>query len=262
MKTTSNEGYKTLRDLATILSLFNSYQIEDRSVSEISKALDMFPSKISRMLGTLEKEGFFEKNPENGKYRLGIRFFELGMIYTSNFPFRKVIRPHLEQMARELNLTSSWAILGKNKIIVVDRIQNLTIDLVTHIMGVNSPVYCTSVGKILLAYLPKNEQEEILDSVDLNKFTKNTVVDRKLIMENLKLVRENGYATDQEEMFEDLNCIAAPIRNNTGRVIAAINLMDTKTRTNPEKLFNYAAYLKEKALFISRQIGYRSNILD
>ena len=92
--TPSNQGYKTLKDLARIISLFNTFQVEERSVTEISKALGMLPSKVSRMIRTLESEGFFERNLETGKYRLGIEFFELGMVYIFNFPLRKIVATH------------------------------------------------------------------------------------------------------------------------------------------------------------------------
>jgi DNA-binding IclR family transcriptional regulator len=258
--TSSNQGYKTLKDLAKITSLFNTLQIEERSVTEISKALGMLPSKVSRMLRTLEPEHFFERNSETGKYRLGVGFFELGMVYAFNFPLHKIVRPHIEQMAKELNMTASCGILKNCEVIVIDRVQNLNIDLLAYRIGLNLPIHSTSVGKILLAYLSEQEQDRILQSVNLMKFTDATVVDQKLIKENLKLVKERGYATDEEETHEDLNCIAVPIRNGNGEVIAAINLMDEKSRTSREKLFGLADYLKEKALFISRQLGYRINL--
>ena len=256
-----NQAYKTLKDLAKITSLFNTLQIEERSVTEISKALGMLPSKVSRMIRTLENEGFFEKNLENGKYRLGVQFFELGMAYVFNFPLRKVVRPHLEEIFKELNLTTSWGMLKNDKVIVVDRIQNLNIDLLTHRLGLNIPIHSTSIGKVLLAYLPEKEQDRILRSTSLIKFTDATLTDQKLIKRNLKFIRERGFSTDKGETHEDLNCMAAPIRNGNGEVIAAINLMDEKQRTSTEKLFGFAEYLKEKALFISRQLGYRKEIL-
>lgn len=255
-----SQGYKTLKDLAKITSLFNTLQIEERSITEISKALGMLPSKVSRMIRTLENEGFFEKNLENGKYRLGVQFFELGMAYVFNFPLRKVVRPHLEEIFKELNLTTSWGMLKNDKVIVVDRIQNLNIDLLTHRLGLNIPIHSTSIGKVLLAYLPEKEQDRILRSTSLIKFTDATLTDQKLIKKNLKLIRERGFSTDEGETHEDLNCMAAPIRNGNGEVIAAINLMDEKTRTSAEKLFGFVEYLKEKALFVSRQLGYRINL--
>lgn len=257
--TSSNQGYKTLKDLAKIISLFNTFQVEERGVTEVSKSLGMLPSKVSRMLRTLENEGFFERNLENGKYRLGVRFLELGITYVFNFPLRKVLRPHLEQIFKELNITTSWGILRDDKVIVVDRIQNLNIDLLTHRLGLNLPIHSTSIGKVLLAYLPVNEQDRILKSTNLVKFTNATIIDQKLIKRHLKLVRERGYSTDEGETHEDLNCMAAPIRNGNGEVIAAINLMDEKSRRSAGNLFKLAGYLKEKAMFISRQLGYRSD---
>jgi IclR family KDG regulon transcriptional repressor len=264
MKTTriqTNQGYKTLKDSCKIISLFNSYQVEERGVNEVSRAVGMLPSKVSRVLKTLEGEGFFEKNFETGKYRLGLAFFELGMVCALNFPLRKIIRPHIEQMAKELNLTASCGILRNFKVVVIDRVQNLNIDLLTYRVGLNLPIHSTSIGKVLLAYLPEKEQDRILKSVNLVKFTSTTTFDRKVIKENLKLIRGRGYSTDKGETHEDLNCMAAPIRNGNGEVIAAINLMDEKKRTSAEKLFGFADYLREKALFVSRQLGYRNNIL-
>jgi DNA-binding IclR family transcriptional regulator len=255
-----SQGYKTLKDLAKITSLFNTLQIEERSVTDISKTLGMLPSKVSRMLRTLENEGFFEKNLENGKYRLGVQFFELGMAYVFNFPLRKVLRPHLEEIFKELNFTTSWGMLKNDKVIVVDRIQNLNIDLLTHRLGLNLPIHSTSIGKALLAYLPEKEQDRILRFNNLAKFTKATLTDQKLIKKHLKLIRERGFSTDEGETHEDLNCMAAPIKNGNGEVIAAINLMDEKSRTSAKKLFSFADYLKEKALFISRQLGYRISL--
>jgi DNA-binding IclR family transcriptional regulator len=163
-------------------------------------------------------------------------------------------------MAKELNTTASWGILRNRKIIVIDRIQNLNIDLVTHRIGLNLPIHSTSIGKVLLAYLPEEEQDSILQSVSLSKFTDATIVDRKLIKENLKLIKERGHVVDREETHKDLNCIAAPIRNGDGKVIAAINIMDEGQRTSAEDLFQFADYLTERALFISRQLGYPNAI--
>jgi DNA-binding IclR family transcriptional regulator len=254
------QNYRTLKDFLNILSLFNNLQTEDLSVSEISRALGISVSKVSRMLSTLQGEEFFERSSATGKYRLGVGFFELGVVFAFHYPLRKIIRPHTEQMAKELNLTVSWAILKNSKVIVMDRIQNFNIDLLTHRIGLNLPIHSTSLGKVLLAYLPEEEQDRILECADLIKFNDATVTDRSLIKEGLKLVRERGYAVDEGETHADLNCIAAPIRNGSGNVVAGINLMDERSRTRAEKLFQFADYLKEKALFISRQLGFRSDM--
>ena len=252
------QEYKTLKDLARILSLFNNYQTEALSVAEISKAVGMSPSKVSRMLGTLEGEWLFEREERNGKYRLGIMIFELGVAYAYHFPLRKIMRPHIEQMATEIQVTVSWGILKKNRVIVLDRIQNIPIDVLAYRVGLNMPVHSTSIGKVLLAYLPEEECKRILKSIDLNKVTDATLTEPKKIIQHLKMIRERGFATDEEETYEGINCISVPIRNGSGQVICAISLMDEKSRTGRKQLFGHIGYLKEKALFISRQLGFRS----
>lgn len=253
--------YKTLTDLARILSLFRNTQTEEKSITEISKLLGMHPSKVSRMIGALQDDGYFEKNLKTGKYRLGIAFFELGMISASNFPLRKIVRPHIEQMAKETSLMVSWGILNNFKVVIIDRIQNLNIDLFTYTMGLNAPIHSTSVGNVLLSFASEEEQDEILRSIDLTAFTSRTIVDPNLLREHLKEVRKRGYATDDGGTYEELCSIAAPIRTRSGKVIAAIGLTAEKSLKPAEELFQLADYLKEKALFISRQIGFGSDIL-
>jgi IclR family transcriptional regulator, KDG regulon repressor len=255
----SGQDYKTLKDLARILSLFNSPQVQEIGISEISKSLNMLPSKISRMVRTLEKDGFFQKNIETGKYRLGIAFFELGIIFALNFPLRQIIRPHIEQIAKEHNLTASWGILSKGKVIVVDRVQNLNIDLLAYRIGFNIPIHSSSIGKVLLANLPEKEFNEILKTIEFEKFTATTTVDPNLLKKQLDDVKEKGYSTDNGETHEDIYSIAAPIRNGDGDVIAALNLTSEKKHPNVEKISKLSEYLKEKGLFISRQLGYRNN---
>lgn len=260
MKKTPMQGNKNIHELGSIFSLFNSSQTGEMSASEICNELGMYPSKVSRILNALESEGFMEKNPESGKYRVGMRFLELGVICITNFPLRKIIRPHLEQMAKETKLTSSMSILRGERLICIDRIQNLHHDILTQSMGINSPLYSTSNGKIFLAFLSEKERKVILDHIIFVKFTERTIVDRQALEEHLQIVKKNNYATDQGETYEDINCLAAPVKDETGKVIAAINLMASTSIIKSDDLFKMAGYLKDKALFISRQIGYRSDL--
>jgi len=255
-KNSSNHGYKTLKDFAKILELFSFMRVNELSVSEISRSFKISPSKVSRMLRTMEEEGYFERNTQTKKYSLGIRFFELGIIYASNSPLHKIIRPHLEEMAKGTNLTASWGILRNCRVIVIDRIQNLNIDLLAQRIGLDIPVHSTSLGKILMSYLPEEEQDNILTSTELKRFTPATIIDRELIKEDLRICKQRGYATDREETHEDLNGIAAPVRNRKGEVVAAINLMADGFGMAPDRLFVHTEYLRKRAVFISRQLGY------
>jgi IclR family KDG regulon transcriptional repressor len=252
------QEYKTIKDLAKVLSLFNNFQTEELSVAEISKALGMSPSKVSRMLGTLERVDIIEREPKYGKYHLGIMLFELGVAYAYHFPLRKIIRPHIEQMAKEIQVTVSWGVLKKNRVIILDRIQNTPIDVLTYRVGLNMPVHSTAVGKVLLAHLPEDQQDSILRNIDLKRLTDATKTEPEQIKQDLRMIKEKGYATDEEETYEGGNGIAVPIRDGSGQVTCAISLADEKSKTSREQLFNHKDYLKEKALFISRQLGFRT----
>ena len=256
MQQNDAKGYKTLKDLAKILSLFNSSEIQERSVTEISKVLGMLPSKVSRMIRTLETEGFFKKNPQTRKYSLGIEFFRLGIAYAHHSPLRKLVRPHLEQMAKEVSLTAACGVLKNGNIVLIDRVENLTIDLISVRLVLDLPIHATAIGRALLAYVPENEQDLILRSSELRKFTSATVVDLGMIKGNLDLIQKNGYAVDLGETHEDVNSIAAPIKNGDSRVVAAIGLTGDKFQLPRDKLSKLRPYLIEKAYFISRQLGY------
>lgn len=204
-------GYKTLKDLARILSLFSATGAESMGVFEISKSLQIIPSKISRMLGTLEAEGFFEKNPSTGKYGLGGRFLELGTQYVYNLPLRQIIHPHLVQITTELKHSSNFAVFKNARIIVVDRVQ-ATGGGISHQANVpNLPLHASSHGKIFLAYLSEDEQDNILATIDMIKLTDSTITDPLLLREELKKVRQKGYALDAEEMITGVIGIAVPV---------------------------------------------------
>lgn len=161
-------------------------------------------------------------------------------------------------MAQEFGLTVSWALLKKNRVIVLDRIQTPPIDKLAYRVGLNLPIHTTSVGKILLACLPEKEQDAILKSIPLTKVTEASVVEPKAIKKQLKKFREQGFSTDAEETYEGINCIAVPIQDREGCVIAAISLMSERSTKGPQEVFGHVNYLKDKALFISRQLGFRN----
>ena len=169
------QQYKTLKDFIKLLNHFNNFEVDEAGVNETANAVGMTPSKVSRMLNSLTEEGFFEKNLSSGKYRLGISFFQIGLVYIFNSPLRKIFRPHVEVMAKDTNMIASWAMLHKSNVIVIDRIQNLNIDLITSRFGMNLPLHTTSLGKVLLAYLSEEKQNDILESYDFNPTTIHNV---------------------------------------------------------------------------------------
>lgn len=150
--------------------------------------------------------------------------------------------PQIEQMARETGFSSSWAIAHKSKVIVMGRVQNLNIDLMTYRVGFNLSIHTTSLGKLLAAYLPEERQNDLLKSSELKKITEKSIVDVGKLKDHLNMIRERGYSTDEGETHEDLFCLSAPVKDGSGNVIAGICLMDdrstSRTKQVPRKSWN------------------------
>jgi DNA-binding IclR family transcriptional regulator len=248
--------YKTLKDFSRILSLFEVQDVEERSVSDISKSLQMLPSKVSRMLRTVEMEGLVERNPHTGKYRIGARFLQIGLLYVLNHPLRRVILPHVEQTAKDLGLLSAWGIFKNGRAIIVDRVQSDNGPPI-HLLGSNVPLHSSSYGKLFLAYLSGEDQDRVMKTLAFLKLTPATIVDAESMRKELKRVREKGYAVDQGETREEIVGIAAPVFDDCEELVAALTVSGRSPEFSKDRS-SEIAYLTEKALFISRQLGYRS----
>jgi DNA-binding IclR family transcriptional regulator len=247
--------YKTLSDFSRILGLFEEQDVEERGVSDIARALSMLPSKVSRMLKTLETDGWVERNGRTGKYRVGVRFLRVGLLYVLNHPLRRLILPHVEQMARDLGLLSGWGIFKNDKIIVVDRIRMKKGPLI-HLLGSEVPVHSSSYGKVFLAYMSSDERDVILRSLPLPRFTGKTIGTIDAMREELMRVRAQGFSVDDEETRDGVTGLGAPVFGDQGELLAAITVSGDTTEFSPGKTAE-ARYLVDKALFISRQVGYK-----
>jgi IclR family transcriptional regulator, KDG regulon repressor len=247
--------YKTLKDLSRILSLFEVPDVEERSVSDIAKSLQMLPSKVSRMLKTMEIEGLVERSLHSGKYRIGARFLHLGLLYALNHPLRRVILPHVEQTASDLGLLSAWGIFKNGRAIIVDRVRSDKGPPV-HLLGSDVPLHSSSYGKLFLAYMSREAQENSLQSFAFIKFTPVTIDNAELMKKEIARVREKGYAVDEGETREDLVGIAVPIFDESEELVAALTVSGRNSEFSKNRVAE-TIYLTEKALFISRQLGYR-----
>ncbi len=252
----SDLRYKTLKDFSRILSLFEMPEVEERSVSEIAKSLEMLPSKVSRMLKTLETEGLVEKSPATGRYRIGARFLQIGLLYALNHPLRRIILPHLEQAARDLGLLAGWGIFKNGKAIIVDRLQ-FDKGPPVHLLGSDVPLHSSCYGKLFLAYLPEHDLERFLHSVAFDRLTPATLDSAEAMRSELRKVRERGYAVDEGETREDLVGIAAPILDESGELAAALTVSGRRSEFSKNRA-KELTYLTGKALFISRQLGYKA----
>ncbi|MDN5348250.1 MAG: IclR family transcriptional regulator, regulon repressor [Clostridia bacterium] len=228
------------------------------ALAEIAAQLGLPKSTVHGLLSTLRDFDYIEQSPFTGKYRLGIRLFELGNAVARNWDVRTVAGPYIQRLLEEIGETVHLVVLDKGEVLYIDKreCRDATLRIVSQV-GMRLPAHCTGVGKVLLAHLPASEVKQIISQKGLPRFTKNTITDPKKLEEELAKIREQGYAIDNEEIMPSLRCVAAPIRDHTGKVIAAISVSGPVSRLSGEKFGRAIKSVTETALTISRDLGYR-----
>lgn len=242
-----------------ILSSFNP----DRpliGVSDLSREFDLSRSTAHRYISTLARLGYLQQDPDSKRYRLGPRVLDLGFSAINSMDVREIAAPHLRQLSDETQHTVNLAILDGVDVVYIERCRTALpgqreIDLNLHV-GSRLPAYCTSMGKVLLAFLSDEEREAALDGIELTQRGPNTLTKRSALVAELGQVRRAGLAVNNEELSFGLRSIAAPVRRQSGEVAAAINLAVHRSWVSMEDLVErFAPALKRTAADISARSG-------
>lgn len=231
---------------------------------DLSTKVDLSKGTIHRLLSTLAYLDYVRQDTETKKYNLGFKLVELGNRLLSQIDFRTEARSFLVELAENTKETVHLVILDQNEVLYIDKVEsnsNPTGLRMASMLGARIPAHCCAVGKVLLAALPEKELEKMISSKGLPKRTENTIIDFAKLKEHLQLVRENGYALDQEENEIGIHCVAAPIRDQRGEVIAAISISVPVSRIKASILrTELKNQVTETALRISRKIGYQGDL--
>jgi IclR family transcriptional regulator, pca regulon regulatory protein len=231
-------------------------------ITQLGRELDLSRSTTHRYVATLAMLGYLEQDAATKKYRLGPRVIDLGLAAINSMEVREVSAPHLQQLSDETGYTVNMAVLDGLDIVYVDRCRNSRagqreIDLNLHV-GSRLPAYCTSMGKVLLAYLPREECDELLERLELTRRGPNTIVVKADLVAELGRIRQAGMAVNNEELAYGLRSIAAPIFAQDGRPTAALNLAVHSSMVSMEDLLaRLSQPLRETAHAISARLGYR-----
>jgi IclR family pca regulon transcriptional regulator len=205
-----------------ILALF-SKENGSLSMSEIVASLGLNKSTAFRMLSTLETMGYLERDPSTRRYRPSVKVLQLGFAAINGLEFRQVARPFLERLAGELNETITLGVLNGANVFYVDRIRNQAIVGVLLNIGSRLPAHCTTVGRVLLSGLAPDEIKRFLETADLRRYTPRTITSPDALLSEVAAVRRNGYAICDQELAVGLRAAGAPIRDRSGKIVAAIN---------------------------------------
>lgn len=246
---------KSLAKALRVLKCFNE-ECPELGVTEISKTLGMYKSTVHNLVSTLEAHGFLEVNPSTRAYRLGHEILRLGNAARSNMELRRTALPFMQDLTRATGEVVYLTVLAEDAIVYVDICHPPGHVASRSVIGIRAPMHCTGLGKAILAFLPRSEQEEISRGRPLERFTVNTITDPGELEDHLRLVQKRGYAVDNMEHEEGVKCVAAPIRSATGDVFAAISISGPSPRFSDEKLLGLSAAVIQAAGMISQRLGY------
>jgi IclR family transcriptional regulator, pca regulon regulatory protein len=245
-----------------ILSAFHSNQ-PLLGVTELANEVGLNRSTTHRYIATLTTLGYLQQDAATRKYRLGPRVLDLGFSAINSMELREISVPHLQQLSDATGHTVNMAVLDGADIVYIERSRSSRrgqreIDLNLHV-GSRLPAYCTSMGKVLLAFLPAAELDAVLDRVQFTRRGPNTLTERAALVRELERVRAAGLAVNNEELAYGLRSIAAPVRSQTGEAAAAINLAVHSSMVSLEDLVaRLGPALKGTAAEISARVGYRA----
>jgi IclR family pca regulon transcriptional regulator len=232
-------------------------------ISDLGRELGLTRSTTHRYVATLAALGYLQQDAPTKKYRLGPRVLDLGFSAINSMELREVAAPHLRDLSDATGFTVNMAILDDLDIVYVERVRSSRarqreIDLNLHV-GARLPAYCTSLGKVLFAYLLPHEQRERLGRTTLTRRGPNTLTTRAAFAAELRKIRADGFAINNEELAYGLRSIAAPVLSHDGTATAAINLAVHSTMLSLSDLVaKLSPPLRHTAAEISSRLGYRA----
>jgi IclR family KDG regulon transcriptional repressor len=225
------------------------------TASEIAAAFGTTPATLYPTLCTLVDHNYLSRD-DRKRYSLGMKLLERSGQVLAQLDVRRVARPHLADLARQRQATCDLGILYGREVLYLERRVGHPAAMVGEVVGRCVPLHCTSLGKVLLAYLPPPERDQMVASLPLASYTPNTIVDTVNLRKELDQVIKHGYAVDIQEFHLGSSCVGAPIRAHGGNVVAALSLMlPVAPDMRRQDYEDQARAVVETARAISQELG-------
>lgn len=232
----------------------------DLSLGDISDKLRLHKSTAHRLIMVMERHKVIERNSATGRYRLGLKLFELGTRAVARLDLRERARPLLEQLVLETSETVHLCILDDAEMVYLDKVEPARSVRMASRVGRRNPAYCTAVGKAILAYLPDTQVEGIVRRHELKAVTANTITSFLDLKAELAAIRDQGYAVDNEEIEEGLRCVGCVVRDFSGGPVAAISVSAPSFRLTRQAVRNVAHRVMAAAHAISAELGFKNEL--
>ncbi|MGR7923102.1 DNA-binding transcriptional regulator KdgR [Zobellella denitrificans] len=246
--------------VSSVLKVFGILQAlgeeESIGVTELSQRVLMPKSTVYRFLNTMKTLGYVAQEGDSEKYNLTLKLFELGARALQNVDLIKFADVQMRELSEQTHETIHLGAFEEDSIVYIHKIDSLYNLRMYSRIGRRNPLYSTAIGKVLLAWRDEQEVRDILKPVEFKAHTANTIMDVDTLVQDLVKVKGQGYAEDNEEMEIGLRCIAVPVFDRFGFVVAGLSISFPVVRFDEQRLSHYIAMLHQAARKISEQLGY------
>jgi IclR family KDG regulon transcriptional repressor len=250
---------KSLQKALDILELFWKHH-EELSLSEMAALSHHNKTTIFRVVSTLLQRGYLKQEKKRGKYSLGNVFLEFSGIVKGNVEIRDLAIPYLVELSRfvkESVLIAIWD--GKNSVFTETFHETGYSSGILKVIpeeGTSIPLYCTCVGKIILAYMSEEECAKYFKSITLEKRTPNSIIDLSILKTQFPEIRSENIAYDDEEYVHGVRGVASGIRDRHNNIVGAICIIGPSVRLSKDILKNMGPTVRSFAVRISKALGY------
>ncbi len=246
-----------LSSVTTAIHLLKTFSFEDQElgISELAKRLGVAKSTVHRLASALLDENLLQQNPENGRYRLGVGLFTLGSLVRSRFDVANSSKKILNALRDKTQENVRLAVLEGGKAVYLHDFESPQTLRLKSGTGAQRPAFCVAEGLCLLSGLKDSELAAAIPKT-LTPRTPKTIVDQDALLERIRQVKRRGYAIEDEECEEGTRCLAAPIYQNDGRILAAVGVAGPRLRMKKSQFSKLAPLVVEAAEEISSSLGF------
>ncbi len=246
------QAHYAVQSLDRAIDLLEAFQSgeDERGVAELARELDLPRATVHRLLSSLTHRGFLAHDERTGKYRLGLRLFELGSMVGNSLDVKRVAHPHLVNLMKQSGETAHLVVLEGTDVVFIDKVETDNPFRMVSQIGRRVPARFSGSGKALLAELPDVE-------LRLRFSTTLDAAQLSLLLNQVARVRESGWAVDDEETQAGLRCIGTVIRDHHGLAVAGLSISGPIVRVGDDRVPDLLVCLRQSATTISGALGYR-----
>jgi len=256
------DGAFMIQSVKRALEILEIFQggVESLGISDIAARLGVSKSAAHALVTTLQKKDFLKRDDQSRRYELGFKVLQLGALFINQSPLGRAAQPWAVSLSEKFGEVVHISILAADAALIVHRYEPKDPFLLYPQPGSTMPIHSTAGGKVLLAFASPDIQKAILIKAPFPQKTVNTITKSRDLMRELKTIVKQGYAEDREETILGVACVGAPVRDKSGRVIAALSMTGSKARMEEKGWEEIIKAVKMTAMQISSALGYRMDM--